>query len=425
MRDRLDVRLGGAGGGAPEPAVARVPHRADRHRDGLPRADPRALPAGSGAARAARGRSGRACSATSARRSTRPASAPPARFSSPCSPISAAPPSWASSPAAGCCCASSRDTPCCPRCSRCSRANDGAAADQRSTLATHPRTAGGWRLICPGRLGRRCSSSASTLYAPRTGFNPNLIELQDPNLESVQLVRKLQTFSAVVLSKDLDLLRRVRDAVKDLPTRRHAPTASSRRTTTPRGSRPTRSCRRSSGPSRRRCRRATCRGSARRREAVARSSPAPQRRPPRPRRTGRFTSRRPISSATFAGRRLDRPAVARADREAADRVAGRVPRPAQGDARASSTPARRASDELPPELRSHYVAADGTIALYIYPKDDLWDREQPRRVRARGRGRRPVGARRAGADRHRRRHLSHDQLDRALVLHARRPTRWG
>ena len=48
-------------------------------------------------------------------------------------------------------------------------------------------------------------------------FNPNLLDLQAPNLRSVQLINKLQSWSAVVLSDDLDMLRKVRDKVKDAP----------------------------------------------------------------------------------------------------------------------------------------------------------------------------------------------------------------
>ncbi len=47
----------------------------------------------------------------------------------------------------------------------------------------------------------------------RGGFDPNLLTLQAPNLESVKLVRKLQTWSAVVMSKDLPTLRRARVAL--------------------------------------------------------------------------------------------------------------------------------------------------------------------------------------------------------------------
>ena len=55
-------------------------------------------------------------------------------------------------------------------------------------------------------------------FISRNAFNSNLIDLQAPNLESVKLIRKLQTWEAVVLSKDLDVLRKVRDAVETLPT---------------------------------------------------------------------------------------------------------------------------------------------------------------------------------------------------------------
>ncbi len=55
-------------------------------------------------------------------------------------------------------------------------------------------------------------------FAKRTAFNPGLIELQARGLPSVQLVRKLQTWSAVVLSKDLETLRAARDAVRSSPT---------------------------------------------------------------------------------------------------------------------------------------------------------------------------------------------------------------
>ena len=55
-------------------------------------------------------------------------------------------------------------------------------------------------------------------YAMHAEFNPNLLDLQSPSLPSVQLVRKLQTWEAVVLSPDLDMLRKVRAAVEKSPT---------------------------------------------------------------------------------------------------------------------------------------------------------------------------------------------------------------
>lgn len=51
-----------------------------------------------------------------------------------------------------------------------------------------------------------------------TSFNANLLSLQAQNLESVQLIAKLQTWSAVVISRDLDMLGRVRQAVRPAPT---------------------------------------------------------------------------------------------------------------------------------------------------------------------------------------------------------------
>jgi predicted RND superfamily exporter protein len=51
---------------------------------------------------------------------------------------------------------------------------------------------------------------AGVPFMLRTGFNPGLLELQAPHLKSVQLVRHLETWSAVVLSKDLGELRKAR-----------------------------------------------------------------------------------------------------------------------------------------------------------------------------------------------------------------------
>jgi predicted RND superfamily exporter protein len=54
-------------------------------------------------------------------------------------------------------------------------------------------------------------------FAARWDFNPNLLDLQPPKLSSVQLVHKLQTWSAVVLSPDLEVLRKVREMLSDAP----------------------------------------------------------------------------------------------------------------------------------------------------------------------------------------------------------------
>src|SRR5207237_6624788 len=51
----------------------------------------------------------------------------------------------------------------------------------------------------------------------QAGFNPNLLDLQAPNIPSAQLIRKVQTWSCIVLSKDLTLLAKARSAVANLP----------------------------------------------------------------------------------------------------------------------------------------------------------------------------------------------------------------
>lgn len=78
------------------------------------------------------------------------------------------------------------------------------------------RRAGSWRLAAP--VIWFAIILAGSTFAMRVSFDPNLLKLQAQNLESVQLVHRLQTWSAVVLSKDKEMLRKVRDAIKDAPT---------------------------------------------------------------------------------------------------------------------------------------------------------------------------------------------------------------
>src|SRR6185437_4093548 len=54
-------------------------------------------------------------------------------------------------------------------------------------------------------------------FIPRAQFNPNLLDLQAPHLESTELIRKLPTWSEVILSKDLNSLRAARSAIEHLP----------------------------------------------------------------------------------------------------------------------------------------------------------------------------------------------------------------
>ena len=64
-----------------------------------------------------------------------------------------------------------------------------------------------------------------TFFGPRPRFDPGLLKMQAQNLQSVKLVRKLQTWSAAVLTttdldpaKQVDQLRQVRKAVGNLPS---------------------------------------------------------------------------------------------------------------------------------------------------------------------------------------------------------------
>ncbi len=66
-------------------------------------------------------------------------------------------------------------------------------------------------LILPATYVSAAIVAFAVAMPPR--FNPDLISLQAQGLESVDLVRHLPTWSAVVLSKDLDALRPIRDKI--------------------------------------------------------------------------------------------------------------------------------------------------------------------------------------------------------------------
>jgi len=94
------------------------------------------------------------------------------------------------------------------------RVNAAAAARIDPDLAPSPLSR--WRLLLP--LSWLALLCIAIPLAFRTEFNPNLIDLQAPNLPSVQLVKKIQTWSAVVLSKDLNVLREARRALAGAST---------------------------------------------------------------------------------------------------------------------------------------------------------------------------------------------------------------
>ncbi len=89
-------------------------------------------------------------------------------------------------------------------------------AAARVDPAREPSRLSRWRLLLP--LSWILLLCIAIPLGFRTEFNPNLIDLQAPDLPSVKLVRKIQTWSAVVLSKDLNVLREARAALAGATT---------------------------------------------------------------------------------------------------------------------------------------------------------------------------------------------------------------
>ncbi|MBI1189676.1 MAG: MMPL family transporter [Tepidisphaera sp.] len=204
----------------------------------------------------------------------------------------------------------------------------------------------------------------------RSRFDPGLISLQAPDQESVKLVRHLNTWFSVVLSKDLDVLRRSRGAVADAST-----VASTDSLLDAIDNQAWLAARQPELPRVDWATPATITPDllpdiSRKAEAIA----------------GRFELRTRINggdpdtqstlAAAGAALRQAVAAITDADAKAAsarlsDWQGGFVSQ--LRTALASFSPPPLDVKALPPALRDHYVAADGTFALYIYPKADLWD----------------------------------------------------
>lgn len=85
-----------------------------------------------------------------------------------------------------------------------------AAEDRYSDKNPTPRT-GWWHLLLPLTWIMLCL--AGIPFMLKAEFDPNLLHMQAQNLESVQLVRKLQTWYGVVLSDNPEQLQQVRKAL--------------------------------------------------------------------------------------------------------------------------------------------------------------------------------------------------------------------
>lgn len=202
-------------------------------------------------------------------------------------------------------------------------------------------------------------------FALRTGFNPGLLELQARNLPSVQLVRKLQTWSAVVLSRDLNTLRAAEEAVAGLPSVGYTESILTAYDNA-----------------------AWLRNKAKlpaiqwQAHAAVGANDLPRLATKAKTLAERFAAA-PNATSEQRGAAAALQTVARELSAPPDhqQVASRLTAwqtAFQAQLRTllqSFQPADPDITRLPEQLRSHYVASDGTYALYIYPKQDLWKQE--------------------------------------------------
>lgn len=206
-------------------------------------------------------------------------------------------------------------------------------------------------------------------------FDPGLLNMQSQTLPSVRLVRKLQTWSAVVLSKDLQTLRRVRSAMEHCPSVGNTESILDAYDN-----------------------RDWLRAHQQELPMIAWAEPAavePGKLSAIANKSRKLSksfadaiagSQTPIDYA-WAALQLAHTAdvLAKADDQAAPALAQRLSEWQRGfvqELRSSVAPFRSPEvnvNALPPELKDHFVGKDGSYALYVYPKNDLWDQAQLKR----------------------------------------------
>ncbi len=195
-------------------------------------------------------------------------------------------------------------------------------------------------------------------FMRRAYFDPGLLDLQNPDLQSVKLVRKLDTWSAVVLSKDLQTLQDAREHVATRPTvastdsillaHDNAAWLDKNRDVLPKIN--------WTEPANVEANRVD--EIATKATNLAKRFAATQ---PTEDWLGPFAITLKSTDAKTASERLSRWQTAFIE-QLKQTLSQFAPGPLE-------------LDRIPPELKSHYVAADGTYALYVYPKQDLWQRE--------------------------------------------------
>jgi len=196
-------------------------------------------------------------------------------------------------------------------------------------------------------------------YMLRARFDPGLLNMQSPNLESVKLIGKLQTWSAVALSHDLDALRHVRDATSASPLVARTESILDAYDNL-----------------------AWLREHASELPPIAWSPPSRV----EPNRLGTIASKaqalaKKLAEFGDANQALSKfAATIRATPQlTAERFAARLSdwqnafvEQLKGSI-APFHPHDLDLSTLPVELKGHFVGTDGTFALYIYPKQNLWE----------------------------------------------------
>jgi predicted RND superfamily exporter protein len=199
-------------------------------------------------------------------------------------------------------------------------------------------------------------------FAHRVGFDAGLIDLQAPNLESVKLVRTLQTWYAVELSKDLNVLHRVRAALDNAPTIASTDSVLNALDNQAYLDKP-----------------------ANRFPAIDWVAPAAV----QPGQLGSIADKclalanhfKPLPASGEVVDSLKTVAGLLAGTENKPVLAARLTAwqlsfidQLKGLMQSLQPPPLDMS-KIPPELRSHFQSEDGTYALYIYPKNDLWNHD--------------------------------------------------
>jgi predicted RND superfamily exporter protein len=201
---------------------------------------------------------------------------------------------------------------------------------------------------------------AGTRFMPGSHFDPGLINLQVPDLPSVSLIRTLQTWVAVVMSKDFDQLRQVRSAVSGLSVVASTDSILNAQDNL-----------------------AWLKQHASQVPQIQWTEPEPVRAGDLPALSRKARNLAGIFRPKF-------PSAAGAVSQFADDLDHLSGAPAAAAAAQLSNwqsifagevhglmdqfaPKRLDISALPHQLRAHYVSDDGYAALYIYPAKDLWD----------------------------------------------------